>query len=250
MYSLGGWMADGWMAYAWVLVVHRHSRALMCLWVSLLGRVWSHASVASDPHRFRRVLLAGSCGYLYTPHTLSHLGTPDVILPITPTHRDVSTHMVQGGHHPNAWTRGGDWHVLLSLAVVAVAGGGISCTGLGTRPPFRPMGAPGPCTDSARGSSNSSGNPRNAGSGWGLWQAVVVLRIAGVLWVGWSSYMYSLTIRDISIYQMYTTHQSLVKYTHIHWFTIDDGRCTYTGSNRTHTHTVCSTLSHMTYIYI
>ena len=94
----------------------------MCLWVSLLGRVWSHASVASDPHRFRRVLLAGLCGYLYTPHTLSHPVTPGVILPITPTHRDVSTHMVQGGHHPNAWTRGGDWLVLLSSAVVAVAG--------------------------------------------------------------------------------------------------------------------------------
>ena len=31
--------------------------------------------------------------------------------------------MVQGGHHPNAWTRGGNWHVLFSLAVVAVAGG-------------------------------------------------------------------------------------------------------------------------------
>ena len=111
------------MADAWVLVVHRHSRALMCLWVSLLGCVRSHASVVSDPHRFRRVLLAGSCGYLYTPHTISQLGTPDVILPITSTHWGVSTHMVQGGHHPNAWTRGGDWRVLLSLAVVAMAGG-------------------------------------------------------------------------------------------------------------------------------
>ena len=27
------------MAYAWVLAVHRHSRALMCLWVALLGCV-------------------------------------------------------------------------------------------------------------------------------------------------------------------------------------------------------------------
>ena len=110
------------------------------------------------------------------------------------------------------------------------------------------MGAPSPYTDSARGSSNSSGNPRNAGSGWGLWQAVVVLRIAGGLRVGWSSYMYSLTIRCISIYQIYTPYHSIAKYTYIHWFTIDDGRCTYTGINRTHT--VGNTLSHMAYIYI
>ena len=59
---------------------------------------------------------------IHTTHTPSHPVTPGVILPITPTHRDVSTHMVQGGHHPNAWTRGGDWLVLLSSAVVAVAG--------------------------------------------------------------------------------------------------------------------------------
>ena len=86
------------MADAWVLVVHRHSRALMCLWVSLLGCVRSHASVVSDPRRFRRVLLAGSCGYLYTPHTISHLGTPDVILPITSTH---------WGGYPPIWYKAG-----------------------------------------------------------------------------------------------------------------------------------------------
>ena len=53
--------------------------------------------------------------------------------------------------------------------------GGRCCTGLGTRPPFRPMGTPCPYTDTTRGSSNSSGNTRNAGSGWGSWQANVVL---------------------------------------------------------------------------
>jgi len=31
--------------------------------------------------------------------------------------------MVQGGYPPNAWTRGGELPVLLSLAVVAMAGG-------------------------------------------------------------------------------------------------------------------------------
>ena len=163
--------------------MYRHSRALMYLWASLLGCVWSHASVASDPHRFRRVLLAGSCGYLYTPHTLSHLGTPDVILPITSTH--------WGGIHPYGTRRAspeclGQGRGLACVVVVGRRGygrGGLCCTGLGTRPPFRPMGAPGPYTDSARGSSNSSSNPRNAGSGWGLWQAAVVLRIAGGSWM-------------------------------------------------------------------
>ena len=32
-------VTDGWMACARVLVVHRHSRALMCLCVALLGCV-------------------------------------------------------------------------------------------------------------------------------------------------------------------------------------------------------------------
>ena len=32
-------------------VVHRHSRALTCLWVAVLGCVWSHAIVVSDTHR-------------------------------------------------------------------------------------------------------------------------------------------------------------------------------------------------------
>ena len=76
---------DGWMAYAWVLVVHRHSRALMCLWVSLLGCVWSHASVASDPHRCRYVLSLPSVFRSCTPppnlHCLSiHDRRPNLLI--------------------------------------------------------------------------------------------------------------------------------------------------------------------------
>ena len=54
----------------------------------------------------------------------------------------VSTHMVQGGHHPNAWTRGGDWLVLLSLAVVAMAGGSMMYR-IGNSSPIPPHGSPG-----------------------------------------------------------------------------------------------------------
>ena len=114
----------------------------MCLWVALLGCVWSHASVASDPHRFRRVLLAGSCGYLYTPHTLSHLGTPDVILPITSTH---------WGGYPPIWHKAGITRMLGPWAGIGLCccrwpswlwPGGSMLYRIGNSSPIPPHGSP------------------------------------------------------------------------------------------------------------
>ena len=47
------------------------------------------------------------------------------------------------------------------------------------------VGSPGPCTDSANGLSNSSGDTRNAGSGWGSWLANCGRRTAVV--GGWDN---------------------------------------------------------------
>ena len=96
------------------------------------GSAWlcgSHATVASDPHRYNGCIVVcccQACVGIYTPPTLSptpHYSWCDSTHHTYPP-GDISTHTVQGGNHPNAWTRGGGmWHLLLSLAVVAVAGG-------------------------------------------------------------------------------------------------------------------------------
>ena len=96
--------------------------------------------------------------------------------------------MVQGGHHPNAWTRGGYIRPLLCVAGRrGRVAGGVHVTGLGTRPPIRPNGNPESMSQTRPwGSSHSSGNTRGAGSGEGYWQAIVVARIVdGWWWVGY-----------------------------------------------------------------
>ena len=120
--------------------MHRHSRALMCLWVALLGCVgrmlqWRATHTGTTVREWMGIVwvldcrvLSGWPGRAHPPPPLGWESTP-------PTHLDwESTHLKgQGGHHPNAWTRGGYPRQLLCVTWVMGWVGSVGRRGRGGR---------------------------------------------------------------------------------------------------------------------